>query len=59
MKIDFAAVREDARRLGIILFVAGLLNAILEDTDNIWVVSCLIIAGAGLMLMAYLERNNG
>ena len=59
MKIDFAAVREDARRLGIILFVAVLLNAILEDTGNTWVVICLMFAGAGLMLMAYLERNNG
>ncbi|MDE0155652.1 MAG: hypothetical protein OXS28_08630 [Gammaproteobacteria bacterium] len=46
-------MREDSRRVGIILATAGLLSAALKE-GSLWTGACLVTAGLALMLPGYL-----
>ena len=51
------SVREDSRRVGIILATAGLLSAALKE-GSLWIGASLVTAGLALMLLGYLEDEN-
>ena len=54
---QFYSVREDSRRVGIILATAGLLSAALKE-GSLWIGASLVTAGLALMLLGYLEDEN-
>ena len=54
MKVNFDSVREDSRRVGIILATAGLLSAALKE-GSLWIGASIVTAGLALMLLGYLE----
>ena len=55
MRINLNTLREDIRRMGIVLATAGLLSAFLDGADP-RVASGLALAGAVTLLLGNLER---
>ncbi len=58
MRLNLNSIREDSRRVGIILGTTGLLGAVLDQVDS-WIGASLGLTGLALLLIASLESENG